>query len=173
MYLLLNTIVAVLLIVLIYQDFTQRAVSWLLLFLLIPCQFGLTYLTIGVEELLFNLGINAMLLVFQFLLLTVYFSLRSRGLTNIVNKFIGIGDLFFFIFLSMAFSPFNFILFFILSLLLILIFYAVAMRGRLKQYKIPLLGNMSIIYLIVLTFEYLSSSGFDRFDDTLAVHLFL
>ncbi len=113
-----------------------------------------------------------MLLVFQFLLLTVYFSLRSRSLTNIVDKFIGIGDLFFFIFLSMSFSPFNFILFFIFSLLLILIVYAVAKKGKLGQYKIPLLGNMSIIYLVVLAIEYLNGS-FDRFDDTLAVYLFL
>ena len=144
----------------------------LLLFLLIPCQFGLAYLIIGAEELFFNLGINTMLLAFQFLLLTVYFSLRTRHLTNIINKFIGIGDLFFFVFLSMAFSPFNFILFFILSLLLILIVYAIVMKGKLKQYKIPLLGNMSIIYLVIVAIEYLSSS-FNRFDDTLAVHLFL
>jgi hypothetical protein len=161
----------VLLALLIYQDFTQRAVSWILLFLLIPCQFGLTYLTIGIEELFFNLEVNMMLLIFQFLLLTVYFSLRIRSLTNIINKFIGIGDLFFFVFLSMAFSPFNFILFFILSLLLILIVYAIAVRGRIKQYRIPLLGNMSIIYLVMLAVEQLSC--FDRFDDTWAVHLFL
>ncbi len=171
MYLLLSTFIVILLIVLIYQDFTQRAVNWLLLFLLIPCQSGLTCLTIGAEELFFNIGINVMLLAFQFLLLTIYFSLRTRHLTNIINKFIGIGDLFFFIFLSLAFSPFNFILFFILSLLLILIVYAIAMRGKLEQYKIPLLGNMSIIYLIVLLVEQLSC--FDRFDDTFAVHLFL
>jgi hypothetical protein len=161
---LLNTVIILLLVVLIYQDFTQRAVNWLLLFFLILCQFGLTYLMVGIEDLFFNIGINAMLLIFQMLLLTIYFSLRSRHLTNIINKFIGIGDILFFVFLSMAFSPFNFILFFILSLLLILIVYVVVMKGRIKQYKIPLLGNMSIIYLIMLAIEQVSC--FDRFDDT-------
>jgi hypothetical protein len=161
----------VFLVVLVYQDFTHRAVNWFLLFSLILCQSGLTYLTVSIEEFFFNTGVNLMLLIFQFLLLTVYFSLRARHLTNIINQFIGIGDMLFFIFLSMAFSPFNFILFFILSLLLILIVYAVAMRGRIRQYKIPLLGNMSVLYLIVSTIE--QASCFDRFDDTLAVHLFL
>jgi hypothetical protein len=142
------------------------------LFLLTLCQAEASYLTIGVEELLFNFGINTLLLIFQFLLLTVYFSLRTRSLTNIINKFIGTGDLFFFVFLSTAFSPFNFILFFILSLLLILIVYAIALKGNLKQYKIPLLGDMSIIYLVLLAIEYLHS-GFNRFDDSMAVHLFL
>lgn len=171
MNLFLQIAIVLLLAVLIYQDFAQRAVHWVLLALLIPCQFGLAYLTIGAEELLFNLGINTMLLVFQFLLLTVYFSLRTRALTNIINRFIGIGDLLFFVFLSVSFSPFNLILFFIFSLVLILTVYAVAMRSKLKQYKIPLLGNMSIIYMIVLAIEWFCN--FSRFDDTWTAYLFL
>jgi hypothetical protein len=155
---------------LVYQDFAQRAVNWLLLFSLIICQFGLAFLTIGKEELFVSAGVNVMLLIFQFLLLTIYFSFRAGHLTNIINKFIGIGDIYFFLFLSMAFSPFNFILFFIVSLLLILIVYAVAMKSKIKQYKIPLLGGMSIVYVILLVIEQISS--FDRFDDTWTVHLF-
>ena len=158
-------------VVLAYQDFTQRSVNRFLLFSLIFCQSGLTYLTIGKEELFFNAGVNAMLLILQFLLLTIYFSLRVHHLTNIINKFIGIGDILFFIFLSMAFSPFNFILFFIVSLLPVLIIYAVAMRSKLKQYKIPLLGNMSIVYIMVLIVE--QTGCFDRFDDTFMIRLFL
>jgi uncharacterized membrane protein len=128
-------------------------------------------LTVGKEDMLFYVGINTMLLIFQFLLLTIYFSIRSHRLTNIVNKFIGIGDIIFFIFLGLTFSPFNFMLFFITSLVLTLIVYAIFVRGKKEQYKIPLLGSMAVFYIVSLIIEQVSR--FDRFDDTFMVYLFL
>lgn len=165
MELVLNIIIVLLLITLIYQDFKYRSVWWLIFPILIISQSFLSYLLIGWEELCWNTSVNLMLLALQFLVLTLYFSFRNAKWTNIINKYIGIGDVFFFIFLSLAFSPFNFLLFFVLSLLIMLLTYSLTIKKNLKKYKIPLLGGMAIIYLLTLCVEYLS--GYNKFDDVI------
>ncbi len=169
MNLFLNAIIIALLVILIYQDFRARSVSWIIFPVLIICQGILSFNVTGKQELIFNTSINLALLTLQFLLLTLYFSFRNKRLTNIINQYIGIGDLFFFVFLSLSFSPFNLIAFFILSLLLTLIAYGITMAGKLKQYKIPLLGSMAIAYLIVVLLENITC--LNRFDDFLMLYL--
>ncbi len=161
----LNIVVILLLATLIYQDFKYRCVLWIIFPALILSQFFLSYMLIGWEELWLNMTVNLMLIVLQFLVLTFYFSFRNRKWTNIINKYIGIGDVFFFVFLILAFSPFNFIAFFIVSLIAILIIYTVAVKDNLKKYKIPLLGAMSIVYLLTLCVEYFSE--FNKFYDVI------
>ena len=171
MDIILHIIILLLLIVLIYQDFTERSVHWFLFPLLIISQFTLTYLSIGWDDLLLNATVILALLALQFLLLSLYFSFRNGRLINIINKYIGIGDLFYFLFLCLAFSPFNFISFFVGSLLLILTTYFLLIRTKTKQYKIPLLGSLSIAYIVLLAVQQISC--FNQFDDALMVHLFL
>jgi uncharacterized membrane protein YozB (DUF420 family) len=65
--------------------------------------------------------------------------------------------------LTLAFSPFNFIAFFVVSLVFILITYVFIVRNNLKKYKIPLLGAMSVAYLFVLCIEFIGM--FNRFHD--------
>ncbi|MDR1678836.1 MAG: hypothetical protein LBR81_03570 [Prevotellaceae bacterium] len=165
MELALNMVIVLLLAALIYQDFKSRSVLWVIFPVLIIFQFFLSYKLIGWDELWRNTVVNLMLLALQFLLLTLYFSFRNARWTNIINKYIGAGDVFFFVFLSLAFSPFNFIAFFVVSLLAILIIYFLIVRKNLKKHKIPLLGAMSIAYLPVLCVEYLSD--FNKFDDVI------
>ncbi len=154
MLLALHIVIILLLLTLIYQDFKHRSVWWIILPVLIICQFTLSCKLIGWEELWQNTAINIMLTALQLLVLTLYFSLRNGSWTAIINKYIGSGDLFFFIFLALAFSPFNFLAFFIVSLLAILLIYALTVKKELKKYKIPLLGGMAIAYLFVLLVEY-------------------
>ena len=147
----------------IYQDFRYRWVGSIYFPMLIALQIGLSCALIGWDELWRYTLVNLMLLTLLFLVLTLYFSLRNRKWTNIINKYIGLGDVIFFVFLSLAFSPFNFLAFFVTSLLVILIIYFLFVRKDLENYKIPLLGGMAIAYLIVLCIEYFSE--FNRFED--------
>ncbi len=165
MELALNILVVLLLITLIYQDFKYRYALWFIFPILIISQFFLSYISIDWEELWRNTVVNLMLMTLHFLVLTLYFSLRNRKWINIINKYIGIGDVFFFIFLSLAFSPFNFLAFFVFSLLAILIIYSLTIKSNLRKYKIPLLGGMSVAYLLTLCIDYLSA--FNKFHDVI------
>ena len=163
MVLALNIVIILLLIALIYQDFKYRYVLWFIFPLLIGGQFFVSYISIGWDEFWRNTTVNLMLMALQFLVLTLYFSFRNRKWINIINKYIGVGDVFFFVFLSLAFSPFNFLTFFIVSLLVVLIIYSLTVRKKLRKYKIPLLGGMAVAYLLALCVEYFS--GFNKFED--------
>ena len=98
------------LIPLIYEDFKYRAIHWfwLVLFLFI------VLLTNSFD--INNVVLNFMFIMLKLTGVTLYFSIKNRRFVNIINQYLGIGDILFFIPLLFLFSPFNFLAFFILSL---------------------------------------------------------
>ena len=88
------------------------------------------------------------------MLLTIYMSIKNKKIKNIINTYLGIGDVLFFITLTVAFSPVNFIAFYILSLIVTLLFYVfynAILRNTSSQ--IPLAGMQSICLIIVLLYS--------------------
>lgn len=129
----------------IYEDFSYRAIHWFWLLLLTIIALWAFPWTSQ------HLWINGLLVAFQMAALTLYFSIKEGQFVQIINRYLGIGDLLFFIPLGILLSPGNFICFFILSLML-------SLGGHLVSYSlnphktitIPLAGYMSLTLIAVV-----------------------
>lgn len=154
------------LVIIVFQDFKHRAISWYLvpftfLALLIKGLLTTSATTIFLKDSLFN----AAFILVQLLLISVYISIKNKKRTNIVNSYLGIGDILFFVVLCMAFSPANFIVFFIVSLVLTLIgfiVYRIAVKSA--KAEIPLAGAMALL-LIMLIVAGKFIPGFNVYND--------
>lgn len=146
----------------IYEDFKYRAIHWIWLVIF-------TGLIIGFCPLKLNfIFANLILISFQLLGLTIYFSLKSRKLINITNRFLGIGDILFFLPLCLIFTPENLIWFFISSLIFTLLaFLFQQFFFSPKKNTIPLAAWMSIALIIV--FALSSYFDFDLNHDSLVL----
>ncbi|HEY8400583.1 MAG TPA: hypothetical protein VIK89_04940, partial [Cytophagaceae bacterium] len=149
MALLLQITAIALLIFIFYQDYKYRAVYWFL-FPLLALTFLLYNLNMaGWQEVGNNMLINLGFISTQLALLTLYFSLKYRRLVNISDSLLGLGDILFLLVLGVLFSPLNFIVYYLLSLLIVLLV-AVLLRisGR-ELGKIPLAGIQAILLSMV------------------------
>ncbi len=159
MELTLNILILPLLAVIVYQDFRFRAISWFTLPLLFVA-FAInsilsTDFNLFLRSFLFNIGF----IVFQLFAVTAYFSIKNRAITNITSKHIGWGDILFFTVAAAIFTPVNFILFYLLTLITTLII-AVAYRliKRDSTITIPLAGAMALLLLVFYSFSNFSNA---------------
>lgn len=134
-----------------YQDYKQRQISWYYLPLVFIAFVLKAADSIVMEDLikyaLFNLGF----IVVQLSGLTIYMSLKNKKIINIVNTYLGIGDILFFVALCAAFSPVNFILFYVISMILTLIgFLVYDLIIKKAQKEIPLAGAMATVCIALL-----------------------
>ena len=148
-----------LLAVVVFQDFKSRAISWVLIPLLFIGFIAYGILTIEVGELITFFGINLYIVFSSLLGATLIISIKNRKLTNIINTYLGLGDVLFFVVLTTVFSPINFILFFIGSIFITGIIYGVFSLFNRKQVVLtPLAGAMSLLLIISIIIEQLSPS---------------
>lgn len=139
----------ILLLFLAYQDFRYRAISWWLIPVLVLAFGYLEISTIGRDQFLANIALNLGFIVFQMAVLTMYFSMRNRKFTNIINTYLGIGDVLFFVLLAAAFSFVNYIFFLVTSFILVTIGFMIFKSvKRNTNPEIPLAGAMSLILVI-------------------------
>ncbi len=136
--------------ILTYQDFKERAISWLTIpTLIILFSAGAVIESTSFRDYLMDVGINLTFVAIQMAILFIYFSLRAGKLTNLINTKIGIGDILFFIALTFAFSPVNFILFYVGSLSIITIsFLFMKLLFKNISPEIPLAGAMAALLII-------------------------
>lgn len=143
--------IVLLLLVIIYQDFKYLAISWwtIPVLVILGVFHGIQY--VSTKQLLTGFSLNIAFLVFQIVILTLYFSIKNRKLTNITKNYLGLGDILFFIFLAISFEPIHFILFLTTSLLVVLILFVVLRAVRLlKNEQLPLAGGISFVYIVFL-----------------------
>jgi hypothetical protein len=148
----------------IFEDFRYRAIHWIWIILLIG--FIFYFHKISLTHSLTNLS----LLAIQFLCLTFYFSIREKKVSNIINRYIGIGDFLFLVPVCFLFSPLNLMLFLSIGYGLTLLGTWVAFRlSSNNTLTIPLAGSLSIVLIIVLVgFQFY---GFALNDDYLVFYL--
>ncbi|MFL5763629.1 MAG: hypothetical protein ACJ77K_06775 [Bacteroidia bacterium] len=167
-----NISIILLLVVVIVQDLYYRRISaWLIPALFVGFLFrGMTVVGASAffSDALFNLGFVAV----QLGLMWLYFILKNRRWINIVDTFIGLGDLLFFIVLCTAFSPVNFIFFFI-SALICSLFSAFLYDRFVKrmQREVPLAGIMASVLIVTLISCSFLSLGL--YDDSYLLNYFL
>lgn len=154
MFLLIDIVLITLLSLIVYQDFKSRAISWILLPLLIGLLF---YKGLAIMELksVFYFGLfNLSFVIVHLLILTIYMSVKNRRITNIIDTYIGLGDILLFVVLCFAFSPFNFIFFFVISILITIISVLVYKLITKNEYKeIPLAGAQSMLMILILVYS--------------------
>jgi len=86
-------------------------------------------------------------------------SLKEKKITNIIDSHLGLGDVLFFIVLTVAFSPVNFIVFYLGSVLLTsLIYGGIVLITKNQGTLIPLAGAMSLLLIVALIMDETSSS---------------
>ena len=145
--------------VVIYQDFRNREISWFLIPLLLIVGISNALLSIDFKEFLTYTGINLSMVILNLLGVTLIISIKEKKIKNIINSYLGLGDILFFLVLTILFSPFNFIIFFMGSVLFTsLIYGGIILFNKNKQTLIPLAGAMSLMLIIALVFQHLNSS---------------
>lgn len=137
------------LLVVIYQDFKERLISWWLVPLLFV-SFVLGHYSESVMESLTKVVSNWSFLLLQYLLLSLYFSIKQKVWVNIANQYIGWGDIWFLVMIAFAFSFIHFILVFVSGLVFsLLLFFILKSTKIIKQKTVPLAGTFSV-YLIII-----------------------
>lgn len=161
----------ILLLSVFYQDIKYRAVYWVLFPIMLILQFFIALTYYSLQLVLLNGMYNLIFIVIQFLLITVYFSLKNKKLINISTNYLGWGDIIFLLVISFSFSPLNYLFFYITSLCLIvtvsLIFH---FKSKNDPIKIPLAGLQSA-YLILLSFAGIFHKNIDLQNDDFLLHL--
>lgn len=154
MLLVLNICLMICLFFIVFQDFRQREISWFFIPLLLA---GFIYTAmykenagIAFKYILFNLSF----IIIQLVLLTIYMSVKNKKLVNIVNTYIGIGDILFFAVIAAAFSPFNFIVFYLISTILTLLGFALFNLLKGSSREIPLAGAMAGAMMILMIMNF-------------------
>jgi hypothetical protein len=157
----LSIILICLLAVVVFQDFKSRTISWFLIPLLLMGFVGFAFLQINTTELLTYVGINLYIVFTTLLGATLIISIKNKKLTNIVNTYLGLGDVLFFVVLATVFSPINFILFFIGSIFISSIIFGSITLLRKKQILTPLAGAMSVLLIItIVTVQFIPTLHF-------------
>lgn len=146
-------LIEVILLAIAIQDFKTRSVSWLLFPLgyflcLINSSLYLSY-----KELAIYVGLNTGIILILILILTLYLVIRHGKAGLKLGSFLGLGDVLFFLLASVCFSPFNFIIFCLISFLTAL-FIGVILFS--KTTTIALAGWQALVLGFVLLFQYFS-----------------
>lgn len=141
-----------------YQDIIYKAVYWLcfpaLAIVLGILKIKQTNFTAFITDMSYGL----LFLFIQLLLLSVYFSIKRKSWVNITKSLIGWGDILFLMAISFYLSPVNFIFFYILSLVLVLIFVLVQRRfsKEISHEHIPLAGLQAVLFGFMMIAGFMS-----------------
>ena len=165
----LLVILVVLLGIIVYQDFKSRAISWFLIPLLVIAFIWGGLLSLDLKQFSTYFGVNLSLIIINLLGVTIFISVKEKKLTNIIDTYLGLGDVLFFLMLATVFSPINFILFFLGSIFITTIVYGlVAIASKQKQALITLAGAMSILLILTIIAEQVIPS-FNFYQDILFI----
>lgn len=109
------------------------------------------------------LGCSAIIL---FAFLTLF--LLRRKLFNPFKSHIGIGDIVFFPVLCFSFSPFNFIIFFVLALAIVLVLKPLLFRNK---HEFPLAGGISALLAVILILSEIMT--FNLYSDNAVINFII
>jgi hypothetical protein len=160
-------LIIVFLVIVAIQDYLFRSISAVL----IPVGtilFGIhSYTTNGFNNFKDYYLLNLIFICIQLSVLLLFFLIKNRRFTNIINSHLGSGDIYFLLVISFFFSPFNFILFLTISLILIMIINVLdRLTNSLDAKSIPLAGHLAIFILILILIN-VSNKSICFYDDQL------
>lgn len=154
----LQILILVFLAFICYQDMLYRAVYWWCFPILAVLMVLLKYNTSGIQQTLTDAGYGLLFLMVQIFILWIYFSAKHKKIINITDNYLGWGDVLFLIAIPFYLSPVNYVLFYIVSLILVLL-YALATAKLITNNKhIPLAGLQAALLGIAMIMDYIISN---------------
>lgn len=153
----MKTIITIVLIlvfaVVIFQDFKYRAIH------------AITIIGIGIVAAILNyleptLTFFDMLQSIGFLIITsiafmIYQTIKQKKFQNPIDQLIGLGDILFFIVITPLFQVHQYVLFFIVGLLISVVLFVI-FKSSLKEQTIPLAGYLSFLLIICFGLKILN-----------------
>lgn len=157
----------------VFEDFRSKSLPlWLLVLIII----GVLYYTIsaiGFNMFIINFGLNMLLLLLQLVAVFFYFSLKHKKFVNVIDTYIGLGDILFFISCAVVFAPINFLIFQITSLLIAAAFfglYFLILKPSIRF--IPLAGVQALLLIFIIIAKQFGLP-FNFFDDSTIIQFLL
>lgn len=139
-----------------YSDIRYRAVYWIMFPILAVELLWLKGHETGWVQIFSDAGYALVFLLLQLAILWIYFSIKHKKPIDLTKKHLGLGDVLFLIIITIYFSPVNYILFYIVSLILVLFYAVVAQSVKwIKDKSIPLAGLQAILLAIVIVITHL------------------
>ena len=152
-----------------FQDVTERMISWYLMPLLFMVVVAGALLKVPYSIVLHHFLINIAIFLFQLLCVALYYYSKNKNL-HFIDSALGWGDILFIVALCAAFSPLNFIVFYVsASLLSLLGFLLYKTINKNAGNQVPFAGTLSVAYMLLLIFKYLNE--FDVYSDLLLISL--
>lgn len=150
-----------------YQDLLYRAVYWLCFPVLAMVLLMLKINLRGLSEGLTHVGYGLAFLLLQLLLVWIYFSVKNKKAINLTNNYLGWGDVLFLAVLPFYLSPVNYILFYLTSLIVVLMYtlIATAASHKVRNPHIPLAGLQAALLVLVILIDFVSPK-FTLYDDS-------
>ncbi len=143
------------LIAVFYQDMKYRAVYWIFFPLLALLFFLIKYPESGWMVVLEDAFWAIAFFAFQLLLLWGYFRIKKGKNIQLIDHYLGLGDILFLGTVAFYFSPVNYVLFYLSSLLIVLLY--VMIKGMFNRYTtphIPLAGLQAIFLFGLMVWEF-------------------
>ena len=154
MLLFLKILILLLFAIVTYEDISSRMVH-AIIFPILAIALGYHYLQYTTPFLFFiNVIMNLILVSGILLILFVYCKLCIKK--TFLNNSFGLGDLFFFYTVSLAFPTMTFVVLFVFSLIFSLALHLIIKQNKIQN-TIPLAGYMALFFVIILSVNTLSS----------------
>lgn len=156
MLLLVKILIVGCLAMIFWEDMRSRLVHWFWFPLLVT---GFIILRYSVEESLpeiaFSSAASLGFIALQLLLVSLYFSFKAKRWVDITTSLLGWGDVLLLMSIAFYFALPSFLLFYVLSLLVILIGWLIYQRfAKRPATLIPLAGLQAVILLFTLTMQW-------------------
>jgi hypothetical protein len=139
-----------------YQDQKDRMVYWFLYPTVGIIGFCMQLNFLVLEVLVLNSLINLIVIATLLAVLWVYSKLIRKQ--SLINNGLGLGDILFFVFLSLCFPIVTFIVLFVFSLLFSLLLHFLIKNKN--SVTIPLAGYMSLFFAFVYGLSFFENSNF-------------
>lgn len=98
--------------------------------------------------------INMLFFLLIIIILVVYMSLKNKKFINPFSNYFGLGDFLFFLSVTPLFLTYNFILFFILTMVFSIIL-QMLFQKRMKEKTIPLAGFSALLLMLLVLKDFL------------------
>ncbi|WP_208112289.1 hypothetical protein [Pedobacter metabolipauper] len=134
-----------------------RAVYWVCFPLLAVVFVILKYRLTDTQQTVSDAAYCISFLLVQLFILWIYFLIKHKKPVNIANGYLGWGDILFLLTAAFYLSPVNYVIYYILSLILVLTYVVLKTSLSKKTDKhIPLAGLQAAILALFLIIDYIS-----------------
>lgn len=132
--------------IIFWQDAKFRHIHIVLPILAFACSYSISNYLQGNLQLI---GINVLFFSITIIVLTLYMSIKNKSFLNPFQNYFGLGDLLFYIAITPLFVLYNYVLFFITSLLFAIVMQFV-LRKWIKKDAVPLAGLSALLLLFII-----------------------